>query len=104
MDLVTLGGCRQLDNYNETVDEDDKKAIWKRVTTLLPNLKKAQFVQDCVGLRPHRTSIRVEKEVMALSSGSFLPVIHHYGHSGYGWIVSPGSAITVSQMAADILQ
>ena len=99
MDLVTLGGCRQYDNHRTSVDEDDKKAIWNRVTRLMPNLKKAQFVQDAVGLRPHRTSIRVEKEMMTLSNGSILHVVHHYGHCGYGWIVSPGSAITVSQLA-----
>ena len=86
------------------IDEDDKNAILKRVTTLMPNLKKAQFAQDCVGLRPHRTSIRVEAERLTLSNGYLLPVIHHYGHGGYGWIVSPGSAITASQLAAAVLE
>ena len=70
----------------------------------MPNLKKAQFVQDCVGLRPHRTSIRVEKEIMTLSNGYLLPVIHHYGHGGYGWIVSPGSAISASTLGKSILE
>ena len=100
MDSVTLGGCRQYDNHQTNIDEDDQKAIWKRVTRLMPNLKKAQFVADGVGLRPHRTSIRVEKEMMTLSNGSILHVVHHYGHCGYGWIVSPGSAITASQVAS----
>ena len=104
MDSVTLGGCRQFGNHQPNIDEDDQKAIWRRVTRLMPNLKKAQFVADGVGLRPHRTSIRVEKEMMTLSNGSILHVVHHYGHCGYGWIVSPGSAITASQLAREILQ
>ena len=80
MDYVTLGGCRQYDNYNKDIDLQDSRGIWQRTTSLIPTLKKSQIVCEAVGLRPFRTAVRVEKESKVLSNGSKLNIVHHYGY------------------------
>ena len=56
-----------------------------------------------LGLRPHRTYVRVEKELRILANETNLKIIHHYGHCGYGVLSSPGSSITVSQLVNEAL-
>ena len=63
---VTLGGCRQYGDFNLQPSAHDSAGIWQRVTTLMPNLKKAQVITEDVGLRPHRGFIRVERETLTL--------------------------------------
>ena len=74
IDYVTLGGCRQFDSFKEDLDKHDSASIWERCTELLPNLKSAEIVKEAVGLRPHRTPVRVEKEIYVTSNGKRLPV------------------------------
>lgn len=100
VDHVTLGGCRQYDDYNQEVRESDSVGIWERATTLVPSLKKAEVVYEAVGLRPFRTCVRVEKETM----NNNLHVVHHYGHCGYGMLLSPGTSGTVSQLVQELLR
>lgn len=102
-DSVTLGGTRQYANYNMEIDENDAKGIWQRTTTLLPNLKKAKVISEHVGLRPHRSQVRVERENRRLANGKMLRLVHHYGHGGHGWAISPGSAITASALVGEVL-
>ncbi len=40
VDLVTVGRTIQLYNNKKAVDEHDSKAIWDRVTQVMPNLQK----------------------------------------------------------------
>jgi len=103
-DLVTLGGCRQLESYNEEVDRHDSTAIWERCTSLLPSLHKAEVVKEMVGLRPYRDSVRAEVEEIYLrrptGTSTRLKIIHQYGHGGYGVTSAPGSA----KYAVELLQ
>jgi glycine/D-amino acid oxidase-like deaminating enzyme len=69
MDLVTLGGTRQLDSWNENVDPNDAKGIWDRCTGLVPSLAGATVVKQWVGLRPHRSEVRCEVEELAVPGG-----------------------------------
>ncbi len=102
--MVTLGGCRQYDDYEHKIRENDSRGIWERVTTLIPSLKKAEVVYEDVGLRPHRTIIRVEKELIPICNGrKELKVVHHYGHCGYGVMTSPGTASTASKLAQELI-
>jgi glycine/D-amino acid oxidase-like deaminating enzyme len=75
IEYVTLGGCRQFDSFKEEVDKYDSASIWERCTELLPNLKSAEVIREVAGLRPHRTPVRVEKDVFITSSGKRLDVI-----------------------------
>ena len=104
VDNVTLGGCRQYEDYNKELVDNDSRAIWQSVTTLMPNLKKSLLIREDVGLRPQRGEIRVEAEVVRLKNGRHLNVVHHYGHCGYGVIMSPGTALTASMLVRKILR
>ncbi|CAH0380899.1 unnamed protein product [Bemisia tabaci] len=93
--VVTLGGCRQYESYSVAVSRHDTAAILERCYELLPALKDAPILREWVGLRPHRSEVRVEAEKI----GKLL-VIHNYGHGGYGVTAAPGTA----KFAVDILK
>lgn len=86
--MVTLGGIKQFGASKLSVDPEDRKWIWDKCTKAVPSLKEAQIVSEWVGLRPFRSSIRVEKEVCP--NGRV--IIHNYGHGGDGIFLSRGTA------------
>ncbi|GLH13208.1 hypothetical protein R5R35_000399 [Gryllus longicercus] len=88
---VTLGGCRQYESYDLSINPHDKAAIHERCVKLLPSLKNARVVADAVGLRPHRSTVRVETEIKDTGSEK-IKIIHNYGHGGYGVTAAPGTA------------
>jgi len=98
VDYVTLGGTRQFGSVRTAVDEHDAAGIWERCLALVPSLKRAEIVQQWVGLRPHRDPVRLEKELLA----SGVTVVHSYGHGGYGVMTAPGSAVQVSRLVAEV--
>ncbi|XP_018329807.1 D-aspartate oxidase-like [Agrilus planipennis] len=98
---VTLGGCRQYDSYNLEVDKYDGLAIKERCESLLPELKNARVIGQRVGLRPHRSVVRVEKEIV-MSKGKRQKIVHNYGHGGYGVMVSPGTAIHAVKLIKEL--
>lgn len=103
-DTVTLGGCRQYDSYNLDVCKYDSMAIKERCYNMLPSLKKAEVVRELVGLRPHRSVVRVEKEIMQRSvDGSPIKIVHNYGHGGYGVTTAPGTAKYVVKLVREML-
>lgn len=75
IDYVTLGGCRQFDSFKEDVDKYDSASIWERCTDILPNLKGAEVIKEVAGLRPHRTPVRVEKDMFVSALGKKLKVL-----------------------------
>ena len=101
MEDVTFGSCGQYDNPNVQVDTNETKELWRKATSLLPNLKKAQLKCETVILRPH-PFIRIEQENVELINGSKLSVLHHYGHGDFGFL-APGTAITASQLVRKYL-
>lgn len=101
---VTLGGTRQYESYNLKIDKYDSLSIRERCESLLPNLNGAKVVREAVGLRPYRSSVRVESEQLIDSKGNRLRVIHNYGHGGYGVTTSPGTARYAIQLAREALR
>lgn len=83
---VTLGGTRNYESYNMNIDKYDSLSIRERCEALVPSLAKASVLHEVVGLRPHRSSVRVEREIQTDSYGNSLRLIHNYGHSAYGGI------------------
>lgn len=61
-EFVTLGGCRHYDSYSLDISKHDTAAIMERCTDFIPSLKKAPVIKTWVGLRPHRSCVRVEFE------------------------------------------
>ena len=101
MNDVTVGSCAQYDNQNVQINMDQTEVLWQKATSLLPNLKKAQLKCVTVTLRQH-PFIRIELEDVKLCNGSKLSVLHHYGHGDFKFL-SPGTAITVSQLVRENL-
>ncbi|XP_055310318.1 D-aspartate oxidase isoform X2 [Sitodiplosis mosellana] len=100
--IVTLGGTRQYESYNMQIDKYDSLSIRERCESLLPSLAKATVVREAVGLRPYRSSVRVESELLTDSNGQQLRVIHNYGHGGYGVTTAPGTAAYAVQLQHDM--
>lgn len=96
--ITTLGGTRQYESYNMQVDKYDSLSIRERCESLVPSLASANIVRHAVGLRPYRSSVRVECELMNDHQGKLLRVIHNYGHGGYGVSTSPGTASYAVQL------
>lgn len=95
---MTLGGTRQYESYNMQIDKYDSLSIRERCESLVPSLASANVVRDAVGLRPYRSSVRVECELINDFQGKLLRVIHNYGHGGYGVTTSPGTAAYAVQL------
>ena len=90
---VTLGGCRQFDSYDMSISKYDTMAIRERCNGMLPTLQNAQVIREAVGLRPYRSVVRVEPELLQFEQHRKpMKIIHNYGHGGYGVTTAPGTA------------
>ncbi|XP_049959273.1 D-aspartate oxidase isoform X2 [Schistocerca serialis cubense] len=97
IEAATLGGCRNYDSYDLRVNRHDTASILERCTALVPSLKKASIIREWVGLRPHRSPVRVEAENI-----NGLKVVHNYGHGGYGVTSAPGTAKHAVQLVKEM--
>ncbi len=61
---------------------------------MIPELENVNILEQLVGLRPGRTSVRLEKEFIFDK-----PLIHNYGHGGSGVTLSWGCADDVVELA-----
>ena len=98
-DCTVLGGTAQLPlggltNDDESPNEVDSVEILRRCSNLLPVLATAVVKSVSVGLRPGRTTIRLEREPTT-------NIIHNYGHGGGGYTVSWGCALEVVENLRD---
>lgn len=98
---VTLGGCRNFDSYDLLPNEYDFNSIKSRCEALLPSLKSAPVTEVKVGLRPHRSPVRVEYEFVDTNQG-IVKVVHNYGHGGYGVTTAPGTAKHAARLVRDV--
>lgn len=101
--IITLGGTRQYESCNMNVDKYDSLAIRERCDALLPSLKNAPVIREAVGLRPHRSVVRVESEIIEDMDGNSLKCVHNYGHGGSGVTSAPGTAIYAVELAKQML-
>lgn len=92
-DTVVLGGTA-IDTASEEHDPAAAQAIIDRCATIEPRLATAPVIEYRVGLRPTRTTIRVE-----LDTSGAIPVVHNYGHGGAGVTCSWGSAAEAADLA-----
>lgn len=89
---VTIGGTRQERDWNLRVEESDTSSILERCCRLEPSLAHAKVLREWVGLRPSRRNPRVEREQLQMQ-GRIVPVIHNYGHGGWGVTLAWGTAL-----------
>ncbi|TMS21525.1 D-aspartate oxidase [Larimichthys crocea] len=103
MHSVTVGGTRQEDDWRLDVDEGDTDSILKRCSRLEPSLSHGKVLSKWVGLRPSRRNPRVEKELVQLP-GRRVPVVHNYGHGGWGVTLAWGTALDALELVRQCLQ
>jgi D-amino-acid oxidase len=109
---TVLGGCLQAGNWESQVDPNLATRIMKRAVALCPQLvpegagiEALDIVRHGVGLRPMRKDgIRVEREVIKGPDGKSVPVVHNYGHAGYGYQTAYGCSEAVVKLVDEALQ
>lgn len=63
----------------------------------------AAEIKDGVGLRPGRSSIRLEAEKHVTGSNKILNIVHNYGHGGAGVTLCFGCAKDASSLVQSII-
>ncbi|MFC9893471.1 FAD-dependent oxidoreductase [Nocardia sp. NPDC127579] len=84
---VILGGTSQPGSWDLSPDPAIARTIVARCARIHPALATARVLEHRVGLRPARSSVRVEREKL---DGALL--VHNYGHGGAGVTVAWGCA------------
>lgn len=97
LDTLVLGGVTE-ESDSRTPDDSTTRAILDRCTALEPRLADAEVLGVVVGLRPARSSVRLEADHEAAQ----VPVIHNYGHGGGGVTLSWGCAEEVRMLCTGI--
>lgn len=88
-----LGGTYQADNWNLKIDKKIAEEILERTRNLLPAMGKVEILEHKVGLRPGRSEVRLELEMI-----NSKPVIHNYGHGSIGHTLAWGCAKNVADI------
>jgi D-amino-acid oxidase len=94
-DDCILGGTLDEDQWDTTIDPHVGAAIVERCADLVPALRGTRVLEQVVGLRPGRPTVRLE-EGDPLASGA--RVVHDYGHGGAGITLSWGCARAVVEL------
>lgn len=94
---LILGGTTDEDDWTLTPDPAVAARIVERCTALRPEIAGARVLGHLVGLRPVRTPVRLEREL--LPDGRL--VVHHYGHGGAGVTVAWGCAREAARLAGE---
>jgi len=90
-DCIVLGGSAKKHQFSTEVDDELSKRIVGYCGQFQPIVNELEIQDALVGLRPGRSSIRVEKDPLR-------SVIHNYGHGGAGYTVSWGCAHEVFKL------
>nr|XP_006823194.1 PREDICTED: D-amino-acid oxidase-like [Saccoglossus kowalevskii] len=69
---------------------------------VIPRLKEAPVLEDCVGLRPMRQTVRLEKDILRCGDKT-IKVVHNYGHGAKGVCFSWGCAIQATKLVKELL-
>ncbi|XP_067015431.2 D-aspartate oxidase [Anabrus simplex] len=103
-DSVVLGGTHQLGDWNTEVSSADRDFILNGCCKMLPALRRAEVLQEWVGLRPSRPQVRLERETVRGRHGKSFEVVHNYGHGGSGVTLCWGCAQDAVKLIQQSLQ
>lgn len=101
-DRVILGGTKQAYNENKDIVETDSKKIMEGCIRVVPALKGYKLDQEWVGLRPGRSTVRLEKEIIPRQNGT-LKIVHNYGHGSSGVSLSWGTGMEAAKLVKEVL-
>lgn len=91
---IVLGGTYEEKFDDLCVDDDEVKRIIESCQAVAPELRQIDIAGTNCGLRPVRSTVRLEKQ--ELDDGR--QIIHNYGHGGAGVTLSWGCAAEVVDM------
>ena len=94
-DVTVLGGTAQLGDWDLEHRAEDDELILGKVEALWPDLDRSKIIGGTVGLRPSRSEVRLEVELI---DGRV--VVHNYGHGGAGVTLSWGCADEVASLVS----
>lgn len=98
-DLLLLGGTAEKALSPDLApDAEVTEAIVRRCTAAFPELAGAQVLGHRIGIRPKRTTIRLEHEDLGNRH-----IVHNYGHGGSGVSLSWGCADEVTDLVCNLL-
>lgn len=100
---VTIGGTRQEHDWRLELDERDTVGIVERCKKLEPSLENGKVLSKWVGLRPSRRNPRLETELVKVK-GRNVPVVHNYGHGGWGVTLAWGCAVDAVGLVRESLK
>ncbi|BAL89208.1 putative D-amino-acid oxidase [Actinoplanes missouriensis 431] len=92
-DDVVCGGTGEHGDWSTRPDPATEEAILRRARALVPELTGQPILSRAAGLRPGRSSVRVEPV-----PGHGRPVFACYGHGGAGFTLSWGDAARIAAM------
>jgi len=118
---VIVGGTIDKDDWYPTPQPEITRDILQRVFSLCPELAPPEIratreptvedllpliVEEGCGLRPARTGgVRIEREWFEDTKGQReVPVVHNYGHGGFGYQSSWGSATVALELLEDAFE
>jgi D-amino-acid oxidase len=92
---VVLGGTAEEHVYDTSIDQASAASIRERCARLIPQLSTARMRAHKVGIRPCRSTVRLEVERFG-----GLSIVHNYGHGGAGVTLSWGCADEVASLCS----
>lgn len=98
-----VGGTLQVDDYNTQACPKDRDFIFVGCAKMVKGFKNAPVIREWVGLRPGRTTVRIEFEDYETENGEKIKVIQNYGHGGAGVTLCWGCATDVLKLASQKL-
>jgi D-amino-acid oxidase len=86
---IVLGGTDEEGDWSRTPSAETAARIISRASVLVPEVASARVLRHKVGLRPSRSTVRLERDGR---------VVHCYGHGGAGVTLSWGCADEVVEL------
>ena len=86
-DCTVLGGTAQSDDWSLELRESDRETILQKCEAVWPELDRTKIIGESAGLRPSRSEVRLESELV-----NDTLIVHNYGHGGAGVTLSWGCA------------
>ncbi|KAI5474759.1 D-amino-acid oxidase [Pseudohyphozyma bogoriensis] len=109
---VIIGGTREKDDWTETPRPETTLDILSRAAKLCPSLTlppssatavdlSSLIKKEVVGYRPTRDAgVRLEKDGKVAG----VPIVHNYGHGGYGWQSCWGCAKEAKKLVGEVIR